>query len=54
MKKAFKIVGKIALYGSAFILPITALAVIGYQSTVGLASKPAHWADIPDADGAPQ
>lgn len=53
MKKAFKIVGKIALYGSAFILPITALAVIGYQSTVGLASKPAHWADIPDADGAP-
>ena len=53
MKKAFKIVGRIVLYGLAFILPITALAVIGYQSTLGLASKPAHRADIPDADGAP-
>jgi putative intracellular protease/amidase len=52
MKKAFKIVGRIVLYGLAFILPITALAVIGYQSTVGLVSKPAHWADIPKADGA--
>jgi AraC family transcriptional regulator, transcriptional activator FtrA len=51
MKKAFKTVGRIVLYGLAFILPITALAVIGYQSTVGLASKPAHWADMPKAEG---
>jgi transcriptional regulator GlxA family with amidase domain len=29
-----------------------ALAAVGFQSTVGLASKPAHWAVIPEADGA--
>ena len=48
MKKFFNIV----IYILAFILPIVALAVIGYRSTVGLASKPAHWAVIPDANGA--
>jgi hypothetical protein len=53
MKKVFKIVGRIILYVLAFILPITALAAIGYQSTVGLASKPSHWAVVPIADGGP-
>jgi hypothetical protein len=32
MKKAFKIVGKIVLYGLAFILPITAWSWSAYQS----------------------
>ena len=35
------------MYILAFILPIVALAAIGFRSTIGLASKPAHWADIP-------
>lgn len=52
MKKFFKVVLRIVVYVFAFILPIAALAAIGYRSTVGLASKPAHWVVIPDADGA--
>jgi len=52
MKKFFKVVLKIVVYILAFILPIVALAAIGYRSTVGLASKPAHWAVVPEADGA--
>ncbi len=47
MKKFFKVVLNIVVYILSFILPIVALAALGFQSTVGLASKPAHWADIP-------
>ena len=47
MKKFFKVVLRIVVYILAFILPIVALAAVGFQSTVGLASKPAHWAVIP-------
>ena len=47
MKKYFKIIIRIVVYILAFILPIMALAAIGYRSTVGLASKPAQWADLP-------
>jgi putative intracellular protease/amidase len=52
MKKFFKSVLRIVMYILAFVLPIVALAAIGFQSTVGLASKPAHWAVIPDAGSA--
>jgi AraC family transcriptional regulator, transcriptional activator FtrA len=52
MKKFFKIVLRIVIYVVAFILPIVGLAVIGYRSTVALASKPAHWAVIPEPNGA--
>ena len=52
MKKFFKIVLRMVLYVLAFILPVVGLAAIGYQSTIGLASKPAHWAVIPKTDGA--
>ena len=52
MKKYFKIIIRIIVYILAFILPIVALAAIGFRSTVGLASKPAHWAVVPKADGA--
>ena len=51
MKKFFKVVRKIITYMLAFILPIAGLAAIGFRSTVELASKPAHWAVIPE-DGA--
>ena len=51
MKKFFKTVLRIVVYILAFILPIGALATVGFQSTVRLASKPAHWAVIPEADG---
>lgn len=51
MKKFFKNALRFFMYVLAFILPIVALAVIGFRSTVGLASKPAHWADLPKADG---
>ena len=47
MKKFFKVVLRIIVYILAFILPIVGLAIIGFRSTVGLASKPAHWADLP-------
>jgi AraC family transcriptional activator FtrA len=47
MKKFFKVVLKIVMYVLAFILPIVALAAVGFQSTIGLASKPANWAVIP-------
>ncbi|MEP7134344.1 MAG: DJ-1/PfpI family protein [Chloroflexota bacterium] len=50
MKKFFKVVLKIVTYVLAFILPIVALAFVGYRSTVGLASKPANWAVIPESD----
>jgi hypothetical protein len=40
MKKFFKAVLRIFVYILAFILPIVALAAIGFQSTVGVASKP--------------
>lgn len=46
MKKFFKIF----IYVTAFIVPIATLAGIGFRSTMGLASKPAHWAVIPEAD----
>ncbi len=52
MKKFFNVVLRSVVYILAFILPIVALAAIGFRSTVGLASKPAHWAVVPKADGA--
>src|SRR5690349_16914285 len=51
MQKFFKVVLRIVVYILAFILPIVALAAIGYRSTVELTSKPAHWAVVPEADG---
>ena len=51
MKKIFKNALRLFMYVLAFILPIIGLAAIGFRSTVGLASKPAHWAVIPDANG---
>src|SRR5687768_9015231 len=51
MKKFFKVVRNIVTYMLAFLLPIVGLAAIGFRSTVALASKPAHWAAIPEADG---
>ena len=53
MKRFFKIVLRIVIYVLAFTLPIVGLAAIGFHSTVGLASKPANWAVIPEADGTP-
>jgi AraC family transcriptional activator FtrA len=47
MKKFFKVVLKIVMYVLAFILPIVALAAVGFQSTIRLVSKPANWAVIP-------
>lgn len=47
MKKFFRIV----LYISAFILPVVGLAIIGLRSTLGMASKPEHWAVIPETPG---
>jgi len=52
MKKFFKVVLRIVMHMLAFILPIVALATIGFRSTVGLASKPAHWAVTPEANSA--
>jgi putative intracellular protease/amidase len=52
MKKFFKNVLRIVMYILAFILPIVALAAVGFRSTVGLASKPTHWAVMREAEGA--
>jgi AraC family transcriptional regulator, transcriptional activator FtrA len=52
VKKFFKMVLRFFMYVVAFILPIVALAAIGFRSTVGLASKPAQWAVIPEPGGA--
>jgi AraC family transcriptional activator FtrA len=52
VKKLFKIALRFVMYVAAFILPIVGLAAIGFRSTIGLASKPARWAVIPEADSA--
>ncbi|MEO5798344.1 MAG: DJ-1/PfpI family protein, partial [Gemmatimonadales bacterium] len=52
MNKRYAAALRFSGYALAFLAPIVALGVIGFRSTVALASKPAHWAVLPKGEAA--